>query len=185
MNTTPRRRAALTLVCALLGAGAAIAHGDDDHGAPAGLLPQTLLPRTSTATEDFELVALLEGNRLLIHLDRADNNQPVPKARLEVEGAGPAALAAEVAPGLYALNLAQPLAAGAHGLTFTVQTADGADLMTATLDVPAAPATTAAEGAGTTLQRLQPWLGGAALLLVGGLAGFALRGRNPLSKDTA
>ena len=87
----PRFISSLIALSALGVCGPVFAHGDEDHSAPSATTTSTPLPRIGVTTEDFELVAVLEPGRLLIHLDRADSNQPVPKAQLEVEGAGPSA----------------------------------------------------------------------------------------------
>lgn len=177
-------RSAVTLVGGLLLAAAALAHGDEDHSAPAATTTSTLLPRIGVTTEDFELVAVLEPGRLLIHLDRADSNQPVPKAQLEVEGAGPSAGphtgAVELAPGLFALSLAQPLAAGSHALTFTVQTPDGGDLIAATLLVPppALAGPSPVQGMAATASKAWPWLAGGAGLALAGMSWALMRRRN-------
>jgi hypothetical protein len=179
----------LLLAAALLApnvtTGPAWAHDGEDHSAPAAVTTQTILPRASATTDDFELVAVLEDRRLLIHLDRAASNQPVPKARVEVEGAGPAAVAPEVAPGgVYALALAQPLPAGPHALTFTVQAADAADLLTATLLVPAPAAVDAAApaaGPAAWAGRIGPGLAGG--LVLAGLAWIAWRRRRSSLND--
>lgn len=120
----------------------AMAHAGEDHGAAAAMPAAALLPRASATTEAFELVAVLEAaaGRLLVYVDDADRNAPVSRAEVQVDGAGPtgaAAMAAEIAPGVYALALAQPLAAGAHALSFTVQAGNTADLLAATLNMPA------------------------------------------------
>lgn len=162
--------------CALLLsiAGPALAHEGEDHGAPPPVLSQATLPRAVTASDDFELVAIVEAGRLLVYLDAKATNEPVPTAKVEVEGAGLNAAAPELEPGVYALGLAQPLAAGRHALTFTVQTDKTADLLSAILDMPAPASVAAPAGAAAdspaVLRALWPWLGGAAALAIGGLA---------------
>lgn len=170
MNKTPQpMRGAASLVCALLLASAALAHGDEDHSAPTATVASTLLPRIGVTTDEFELVAVLEPGRLLIHVDRADSNQPVRQAQLEVEGAGVTTHATELAPGVFALSLARPLAAGSYALTFTVQTPDSGDLIAATLAVPPTIAAYSKLAQPVTLAT-QPWLwlaGGAGVALAG------------------
>lgn len=170
-KTLQTTRSGVTLVCALLLGVAALAHGDEDHSAPTATATATLtlLPRIGVTTEAFELVAVLEPGRLLIHVDRADSNQPVPKAQLDVESAGSNTGAVELAPGLFALSLAQPLAAGAHALTFTIQTPDSGDLIAASLLVPPASVGQAPVGVSAAMAT-QPWswlAGGIGLVLAG------------------
>lgn len=187
MNTTSSRPGLRrALVCAaLVAAGPAIGHEGEDHSAPAAVIGQTLLPRAATATEAFELVAVLEIDRLLIYVDRHASNEPVPAAKVEVEGGGLNGAAKEVAPGLYAVALSTPMPAGRHALTVSIEAGSNADLLSVTLDVPAPPALPAPTGADLSLSRLSgspyAWLGGGAALLLAGLALGARRRRQRAS----
>lgn len=137
----PAMAALLALTC--LGAvGPAWAHGGEDHGDEAAT-PATLpgvLPRAVTRTDEVEFVAVLEPGRLRVYLDQAATNVPLAGARVEVEGLGATAVAAESEPGVYDLKLAQAPKPGHHPLTVSVQSGDTEDLLTAELDVPEAPA---------------------------------------------
>lgn len=114
----------------------AAAHEGEDHGAaPPATLPD-LAPRAAAVTTDFEMVAVLEAQRLVVYLDRYATNQPVVKATVEVEGAGLSGTASEIAEGVYALPVAAAaLPPGKHTLTVSVETADLADLLSADLDL--------------------------------------------------
>ena len=71
------------IVLALLLAGNAFAHGGEDHGDGAAATPAAAVeagPRATAASEDFELVALTQGDKLLIYLDRFATNEPVAGA---------------------------------------------------------------------------------------------------------
>jgi hypothetical protein len=171
---------ATVLLASLLSAGAVLAHGGEDHSAPVAAATSTSLPRVGVATDDFELVAVLEATRLLIYVDHSASNEPVTRAQIEVDGVGPSAHASEVASGVYALDLAQALATGSHALTFTIQTADNSDLLAATLVVPTIvsvrdPARTTAPLA------VRPWMAGAGALATVGLLGLAIRRRKTLT----
>lgn len=139
----PRRAGgalALAAALALAGAPATLqAHAGEDHGAPPPTAGAPLLPRAASATDEFELVAVLEPQRLVVWLDRQATNEPVAGATVAIEGAF-AGMAAETAPGVYALALAAAPAPGHHALTLTIEAGATADLLTATLDVPAPPA---------------------------------------------
>ena len=91
-------------------------------------------PRAVAATEDFEVVALLEGKHLVVYVDRFASNEPVTKAKVEVEGAGLKGLASEAAPGTYVMDLATALPPAKHALTISIEAGDSADLLSATLD---------------------------------------------------
>jgi hypothetical protein len=99
-------------------------------------------PRAAAATEEFEVVAALEGLHLVLYVDRFASNEPVGKAKVEVEGAGLKGLAVEAAPGTYMMDLAAPLPPGRHVLTISIETGDTADLLSATLETPLLPAIT-------------------------------------------
>lgn len=105
------------------------------HEAPEAPITTPTAPRAAAATEEFELVATLEGRTLTLYLDRFATNAPVVKARIEVESGTLKAVATELSPGVYSLP-AEPLSQpGKHALTISVQAGEVADLMTATLDV--------------------------------------------------
>lgn len=129
-----KRLLILALACAL--ARSVWAHGGEDHAHPSAPAPvTTATPRMSSATEQFEMVGVLEGKRLTIYLDQFGSNTPVAKAHIEVESGAWKAVATEIAPAVYAVSadlLAQP---GRHPITFTVQWGDAVDLMEASLDV--------------------------------------------------
>jgi hypothetical protein len=132
-------------------AAAARAHGGEDHGPPPAAVSQALLPRATAHSEDLELVAVLEQDRLLVFVDHAATNEPLAKASVEVEGPLGSGVAAEQAPGLYALQLARKPSPGTHPLTFTVQGDQVADLL-------AAPLVVAPDGPVEAGHADEPWL---------------------------
>ena len=124
------------LVLAAAFALPAWAHEGEDHGSAAPPAPTAETgPRAAAATEEVELVAVLEGKRLVLYLDRFATNEPMVDAQVEVEGSGLKAVAAQIAPGVYAVP-AEALASPArHALSVSVQAGDIADLLTVTLDL--------------------------------------------------
>ena len=154
----------------------ALAHGDEDHSEPHAVATAPMAaqgPRAEAQTDAFELVASLEQDRLVLHIDRFNTNEPVEGAQVEVDTGTVQAKATQSSPGVYWVaqgTLGQP---GKHPLTITIETEDTADLLTATLEVPAAPAPT------TSGPVSEPWmawgLGGTLLLSGAGL--LALRRR--------
>jgi len=54
------------------------------HGAPAPAAAPIIAgaPRAVAATEDFEVVAILEGKQLVVYVDRFASNEPVAKAKV-------------------------------------------------------------------------------------------------------
>jgi hypothetical protein len=167
-------------VLAAGGQAPAVAHEGEDHGAAPPSIAQTLLPRTEATTELFELVGVIEPGRLLIYLDRHASNAPVEKALIEVEGAGMNAVAVETAAGVYAVTLAQPLPAGQHALSFTVQDGDNADLLAATLDLTPTRAPTVLA---STPARWWAWVAGAGAVSAAGFGILVLRRRKQATSE--
>lgn len=104
------------------------------HAEPAPVTVAPSAPRATAATEEFEVVAALEGLHLVLYVDRFASNEPVAKAKVEVEGAGLKGPAVEAAPGTYMVDLAAPLPPGRHALTISIEAGDIADLLSATLE---------------------------------------------------
>jgi hypothetical protein len=123
------------LAAALLGiAPAVVGHGGEDHGAPPPAVSQAVAPRASAATEEFEVVAVLEEKQIVIYVDRFASNEPVAHAKIELEGAGLKGIASEVAPGTYVMGLATAIPPARHPLTISIEAGDTADLLSANLD---------------------------------------------------
>ncbi|MBE2260445.1 MAG: LPXTG cell wall anchor domain-containing protein [Rhodobacteraceae bacterium] len=153
----------------------AFGHGGEDHGAPPPALSQSVAPRASAATDDFEVVAAVEDQKLVIYVDRFASNEPVAAARVEVEGdvAGIQGVASETSPGTYVIDLAAGLPAARHPLTISIETSDSADLLSLVLDTsqPAAAATHSHDWSEWAVWLL------AAVLLLAGAALLVLRRR--------
>ncbi len=118
-----------------LGAGPVSAHEGHDHGAPATRPIANASPRAEVTSDALELVAIAQGSKLLITLDRFTTNEPIEGATIEVETpTGPVAAVAN--SGVYRIDapwLAKP---GRLDLIFTV-TAEGiADVLPLTLEIP-------------------------------------------------
>lgn len=104
------------------------------HAAPEPVLAVAAAPRAVATTEEFEVVAVVEGKHLMVYVDRFASNEPVAKAKVEVEGAGLKGFASEAAAGTYAMNLAAAIPPGKHPLTISIEAGDSTDLLSATLD---------------------------------------------------
>ncbi len=146
----------------------AVAHEGHDHGPPAPALPTTIKPRLAVHTDTYELVAIRQGARLSIFLDRYATNAPVTDAKLAVM-AGAETYAAEPRPdGTYRVDVPSLAEAGRHELIFTVAHALGDDLLAGEIVTepgpPVAPPPPSPDG-----HSAQTWWA-AALALVAGLA---------------
>lgn len=157
----------------------ALAHagGDssDGHSHGEAEMPTMIVdaaPRASAQTEEFELVAVLEGGKLTLYLDRFASNEPVADAQIEVDSGTLKAAATQVAAGVYSLpggSFAKP---GRYPLAVSVQAGDASDLLTVTLDL---PPPVAAVGTANSWDKWAAWGAAGALLFVG--AGFVARRR--------
>jgi hypothetical protein len=144
------------------------------HAAPEPIPVVTLSPRAAAATEDFEVVAAIEGKKLVVYLDRFASNEPVTKAVVEVDGAGLKGVAGEIAPGTYTLDLATAMSPGKHPLTIAIEAGDTTDLLTTTLDI--SPTAAGEEHVHGWSERIV-WIVAGLLLLTAG-AMLAMRRRN-------
>lgn len=139
------RLTVLGLGAALLLPGLLWANGDDDHGAGVSAPASTATPtlRVEATSELFELVGTLQGQQLVIHLDRFASNEPVNDANITVEGGPLEATAAVERDGIYTVPAAALATPGTHPLVFTVRAGEASDLLTGDLVV-ATPAAAAA-----------------------------------------
>lgn len=165
--TVLRLAAVLALSGALLTPPAQAHEGHDDGpAAPTGQAH----PRFALESEAFELVGVLQGQRLAIYLDRHASNEPVNDAKIELQ-LGDASYAAEPhGPGEYEVTLPQPLPAGELPVTATLAVGNEADLLAGDLHIEEA-AHDDGHGAAPAWRRYTPWAaGGLALLAVLGVA---------------
>lgn len=136
-------------------------------------------PRASAASEEFELVATLEGKQLRVYLDRFASNEPVVKATLEIEGAGLKGAARETAPGTYVMELTAEPPPGRHPLLISVEAGDSADLLTAVLEL-SSPTTGATSSDGW--RRHIGWFGGLGVTLLLAAGALLLARRRATAK---
>ena len=136
-------RAIRIYLVSMIFALSALAHagGDSSDGhshaeAPIAAITVDAAPRASAQTEEFELVAVLEGRKLTLYLDRFATNEPVADAQIEVESGVIKAVATQIAPGVYALPGEAFANPGKYPLAISVQAGDSSDLLTVTLDLP-------------------------------------------------
>jgi multidrug efflux pump subunit AcrA (membrane-fusion protein) len=143
-------------------------------------------PRLESAGSEVELVATAEGRKLTIYLDRLETNEPVDEATIEVSGEGlKAQSAARVEEGVYTLEADWVAEPGTKALTFVVATADAADLLNGTLEIPQhSPMETAAGSSlSALLARAEFWLIVGLAALFGFVLAFAFRPARPPSEE--
>lgn len=173
--------AALALAALLAAAApATAAPGSTPAAAPASSATAPLVPRFTASSDLFELVGVLEGDRLTLFLDDAATNAPVAGARLELEIAGrklalqPVAAGAPATAGDFTVTLAPPLPEGTHPVTATVTTPKDADLLAGELVVRAGEAAGPADpggGLGELWAHRRTWVVGGAVALAAAAVG--------------
>lgn len=161
---------------AFLGAGSLLAHEGHAHDAPPPATISNLVPRAEAVSELYELVAIARAGELAIYLDRFATNESVDGASIEVETpAGPESARA-VANEPYRLSAPWTNKPGTYELIFTVTKDGNADVLPATLVVPADDAVgkagTTAMSAGAGGNR-EPSSRNVPRTLIAGLGGFA------------
>jgi hypothetical protein len=166
-----RRLSAVAVLLALLPAGAAWAHGGEDHGNPASAAVTTPAKpglSRSAVTDRFELVMTLDapqaGAKQHVHLYLSDyaTNAPVGGAKLGLDWGQQVTGEATATnqPGVYESEVLFP-AAGDYSPLITVNAPGVDDLITLDpVPVPAAPAMPAS--------KRSAWAVGVALVLVAG-----------------
>ena len=131
-------RTVLVVVLLALTGQEAHAHGGEDHshGDQPVTAVTTAQPRVSAQSGTYELVGILQGERLTIYLDRFADNAPVTDANMEVL-VGDETVTAERRPdGTYAVGSQRFAGSGTVELAFAVTGKDGDDLLTGTLALP-------------------------------------------------
>lgn len=122
------------LVMFLMMVSLAWAHEGHDHGTEAKPVGSGIAPRFEAKSELFSLLGVLTADGWTLYLNRQDDNAPVSKAGIEIEGAF-SGRAGETAPGIYRFKPAAAVRGG-EALTLTVTSGDEADLLTAVLPAP-------------------------------------------------
>ena len=156
------------------------AHEGDEHGEESKPMPVagTAAPRAEAASESFELVAVANTGALTIYLDRLRTNDPVANAALTVETPAGSVVASPEPDGTYRLAAPWAIKPGRYDLIFTVEADGMADVLIATLEVPAAapfsPPASAAPNDGLLGQLGQRIEGRDPVLILASVIGFAL-----------
>lgn len=122
------------LLCA--GAVPPRAHEGHDHGNDKAALEITSLNRAAAVSEEFQVVAIQNGDTLRIIVDRLTTNAPVTAASVTVT-VGETEHKAVVRPdGSYAIVAPDILKPGRHELVISIKDGKASDLLISALDVP-------------------------------------------------
>src|SRR5262245_9440661 len=175
----------------LLVAGPAPAHEGHDHApAPAaGGAPAS--PRVVATSEKYQLVGIVEGEVLVVYLDRMEDNAPVTAATIEVSLNGePFKAELQEKSATYEVTAPVLRKAGSHEVLVTLAEGGGHDLLVGTLRIPP-PAAEAGTGQARVRRFFTGTLGALSggrgvtafaglLLLVAAAGGALLSGRRKL-----
>jgi RND family efflux transporter MFP subunit len=182
--------ATLGVALALLPVPTAPAHdGHDDGEAPRAKGPSGASPRVTAVSERYQLVGIVEGEVLVIYLDRADDNAPVTAATLEVSLDGePHKAELQEKSSTYEVTAPLLRKPGQHEVLVTVAEGEAHDLLVGTLTIPAAipkaaPGHGLREALGGVLAALaegRRTIAFAGIVLLAAAAGGALLGRRKL-----
>jgi membrane fusion protein, heavy metal efflux system len=121
--------AIVLLVLALLAAGLAAAHEGHDDAQPAVASGAQGLPRLVATSEAYELVAILNDERLTIYLDRFEDNAPVTDANITVTINEEAVVAQPSGDGVYSISSKRFAGRGLIELVFDIKAKEGDDLL--------------------------------------------------------
>ncbi len=132
------------LVCAI-SFPAAAHEGHDLEPVEAGGVSRSH-PRLAVASEAYELVAVIEGQRLTLYLDRFGDNAPVTDAHITVGINDDMVVAEPAGDGTYSLISRSFEHGGLFELVFDIKVSDADDLLIGKLSLPKADATAATAG---------------------------------------
>jgi len=119
----------LVLALSCLGGGVAVAHEGHDEMQAAAASGAPGLPRLVVSSETYELVAVLEGERLTIYLDRFEDNVPVTDANIAVTVNDEPVIAQPSGEGTYRISSKRFAGRGVVELVFDIKAKDGDDLL--------------------------------------------------------
>ena len=164
--------------------GATSAHEGHDHGPAAATSAGAPSPRVTASSEQFQFVGIVEGQVLVIYLDRFADNVPVTSATLDVTIDGEA-LSAEVQKnGTYEITSPRLKAEGSHEVLVSITDGATTDLLVGSLTIPDANAGSAGFGHSIWAHFREHvpsrpvvlgWAGGGVICLLG--LGMLLNGR--------
>ena len=122
-----------------------VAHEGHDHGAAApAAVGAAARPRVVLQSERYELIAILDGERLTIYLDRFEDNSPVTDASITVTIDDDAVAAEPTEDRTFTLTSKRFGGRGPVELVFDIKAAEADDLLIGTLALPNRAATDSA-----------------------------------------
>jgi membrane fusion protein, heavy metal efflux system len=151
----------LALVCifviaAILSAGNPLAHEGHDHGAETRPTPGApTSPRVVATSETYQFVGIVEGEVLVIYLDRAADNTPVTTAKIELTLDGePTKVEPNQRDSTYEATSQLLRKPGSHEVLVKLSDGSTNDLLVGALVIPARARS--AEGPASSIWRMLP-----------------------------
>jgi cobalt-zinc-cadmium efflux system membrane fusion protein len=112
------------------------AHEGHDHGPGPSATAGAASPRVTAVSENYQLVGIVEGEVLVIYLDRFADNAPVTSAKLEVT-IGDVAVQAELQKnGTYEVASPHLKSAGSHEILVAITDDVVTDLLVGSIQIP-------------------------------------------------
>lgn len=127
---------ALLLLFLILPSVSTFAHEGHDHGEAARSATSPASPRVVATSEQYQLVGIVEGEVLVIYLDRFSDNAPVTSAALEVTIDDASAKAELQKNGTYEIVSSHLKQAGSHEILVSVMDGANTDLLVGSLGIP-------------------------------------------------
>lgn len=141
----------------------AISGPGHDHGDTTPQATGSALPRFTAASEDLELVGILNEKLIMLYLDRFKDNSPVNDAQIEIDIAGSKYKAQKHGEGEYEVTLKDTLKTGVIAITATIQAGDLNDLLATELDF---HTDESVPGLASAWRAIAMWIGAGLLALV-------------------
>ncbi|RCS56892.1 hypothetical protein DU000_11125 [Parvibium lacunae] len=113
----------------------AIAGPGHDHSETPAQTTGSAPPRFAAASEDLELVGIVNGTLVTLYLDRFKDNSPVNDAEIEIDMAGYKYKAEKHSDGEYEVILKDMLKPSVMAITATIKTSNLVDLLATELDL--------------------------------------------------
>jgi hypothetical protein len=118
----------------------AVASAHEGHNHDKEIKPQSNVaaaPTLTAVSENYELVAIVQGRQMTVYLDRFESNAPVIDADLDFDFSGTGAKATRNADGTYSVALPKNVdLKNTMPVTITILAAAGPDLLSGDLVIP-------------------------------------------------
>ncbi len=158
----------IALLALFVAPPASVAHEGHDHGPPAAGGASPPSPRVVATSERYQLVGIVEGEVLVIYLDRAADNSPVTTATMDVAIDGTSIKAEVQKSGTYEIISPRLKTPGSHEVLVTLGEGGISDLLIGTVIIPATgQALVGQSGLLARLHRPLGWLTGSSVAAPG------------------